>query len=76
MSKNRAGKFTINRRAIESEFDKVRDFFNHYQIVVVRAEVEFCSDSIEYMGIADIFDEVAQNEKVPYYEIIDYRFEK
>ncbi len=74
MKKNKVGKFHIGLRGIDSQADKVREFFNRYQILVVRAETMYCSNSIEYTGISDFFDEIATNEIVPHYTIIDYEF--
>lgn len=74
MQDRRIGTFRINMRFVEAHPEKVREFFNHYQIIVIRAEAKYVSNSIEYEGIADIFEELKEGYMPENYDIITYNY--
>lgn len=44
------------------------------RVFIVTATHDLVTDSITYIGISDMFDEVPQNEQIPIYELTYNRF--
>ena len=70
LNDKKIGKFRIDARFVRREPERVFEAFKIMKFVPVRAEHLFCSEEIEYMGMADRFEEIAQGEQVPEYKII------
>lgn len=49
----RMARFSICRQFIEDRPDLVMDLLSG--VIIVRAELDFCSDSIEYTGLSELF---------------------
>lgn len=58
MSWRRVGKFTINRNMIETHPDLVKKLMG--MVIVLRAESDYYTDSIEYFAISDHFRTVEE----------------
>lgn len=65
--KNRLGKFYIDKDLIENNFEEVQKIMS--KVVVVRAEMLYQSNSIEYMAISKDFDEVSEGKEIPTYKV-------
>lgn len=63
----RIGRFLVQRKLIYDEPATVRLIFEG--LIVVRAEMLYHQDAIEYTALGGIFDEVAQDKPVPLYRI-------
>jgi len=67
---NRIGKFWISINLIHEHHDEVVEMFYKLKIVIVRSEVMYHKDSIEYVGISPEFREVPLNEVLPEYNLV------
>lgn len=68
MTENRIGVFTVNRKLFRhSDWASLVKFFSSF--VIVRAEVLYMPDSIEYMAFSPLFDQQYDDCIVPRYRI-------
>ena len=65
----RLGKFLLSAKYIKLYPHKALKLMTAMGVVVVRAEMMFHNDSIEYTAICDKFDEVPANRQVPHYDL-------
>jgi hypothetical protein len=65
----RVGRFYISKYLIENFPDRVVEMFFRLEIIPVRAEMLFASDSIEYLGICPHFEECEPQNIPSIYEI-------
>lgn len=65
------GKFNICLDMIEDNPDKVRDLL--HQVIVIRAEIDYADNAVEYVAIGDQFEEVPFGQTVPWYDILCIR---
>ena len=63
------GKFLLSAKYIKLYPHKALKLMTALGVVVVRAEMMFHNDSIEYTAICDKFEEVEPNTKVPHYDL-------
>lgn len=61
----RFGKFSVPREVVLCDPPAAHAFLDG--VLIVRAELMFASDSIEYTGISDAFREVNEGEEAPWY---------
>lgn len=67
LNQRRVGKFSISRDMIENGPELVKQILG--KCVVVRAEMMFDRDAIEYIAFCDEFDEVYLGSRPPSYAI-------
>lgn len=65
---NRFGRFYISRHMIEK--DPVSVFKVLGQCLVVRAEMDYATDTVHYTALSYHFEKVSRGEKVPLYKWI------
>ena len=65
--KNRVGKFSISNVMLERNFDIARSILS--KCVVVRCEMMFANNLLEYVAISPEFDEIEPGETAPEYEV-------
>ena len=65
--KNRVGKFSISNIMLERNFGIVRSILS--KCVVVRCEMIFANNLLEYVAISPEFDEREPGETIPEYEV-------
>lgn len=64
--KDRPGRFAISAETIGRKPESVLGIMG--KCVVVRAEMIYCSDEIEYTALCDLFDKVKTGYVTPEYE--------
>lgn len=64
----RIGKFSISRRLIEDAPDTC--LLVMAKVIVIRAEMLFESNSVEYVALSQLFDEVPQDCESPTYRVM------
>lgn len=69
MKYNNVGKFSIDANEIEFRLEEAKDLFSSLRILVLRAEMMYHNNTIEYMGICHKFRSIAENEVVPSYNL-------
>ena len=69
----RIGKFRVSRELVENHHDEVVEMFCQLKIVVVRAEMMYAGDYIEYMGISPKFKDNDLMYIPPEYTIVSHR---
>lgn len=69
MNKRRVGRFLINRDLIDNRSGEIVEMFHALKILVVRAEMRYESNSIEYVGISPSFEDIGQGFEAPLYFI-------
>lgn len=65
--KNRVGKFSISNIMLERNFGIVRSILS--KCVVVRCEMMFANNLLEYVAISPEFDEIEPGKTIPEYEV-------
>jgi hypothetical protein len=70
MKRKRFGRFFLSIRFIEDMPDKVVAMFFRLEIIVVRAEMLYDRNGIEYIGISPHFEEIDASFVTPEYEIL------
>ncbi len=63
------GRFSIPKNDIDSNLEMVAAVFSDLKMVVVRAEMMFCSDKIEYYGFSEKFEKIKKGSLVPEYDL-------
>ena len=63
--KPKIGRFSISIDVIQDNSDMVKEVFKG--LIVVRAEMLYHSQAIEYTALGDCFDTVPEGEIPPYY---------
>jgi hypothetical protein len=63
----KVGKFSVSRRVIDEQPALARKLMR--DIIIVRAEMSYVQDSIEYIGICDEFEPISELTPVPEYNI-------
>lgn len=61
------GRFSINKKFIEDDFDLVQKVMG--MVVVIRCEFMFASDKFEYMAISNKFEEIEVGTIIPEYTV-------
>lgn len=64
----RIGRFAISKQLIEHDPDTARAILG--RCIVVRCEMIYAHDTLEYVALSQDFDEVSQREIVPQYDVI------
>lgn len=67
LNNRRIGRILINTTLLLKEPEVVKNILNG--MIVVRAEQLFEHDAIEYIAIGDMFEEIAEGEKAPNYQV-------
>ena len=63
------GKFRIYRGELQTQsLSKLRQVMSNF--IIVRAEVLFDSNTIQYSALSDLFDPVPEGEESPWYDLI------
>ena len=65
----RLGRFLLSAKYIKLYPHKALKLMTAMGVVVVRAEMIFHNDSIEYTAICDKFEEVPASHRVPHYDL-------
>jgi hypothetical protein len=68
VSKERIGRFRIGRNEIGRGWRNLLPIMGNF--VIVRAEMKYSTDAIEYTGFSDLFEEVEEFCEPPLYEIL------
>ena len=64
----RIGRFSMSRQLMERDPEIARSVMG--RVIVVRCEMMYHTDTLEYMALSPDFDEVPQNEIAPAYDVI------
>ncbi len=72
LNKKRTGRFRIYKELISEHPNEIIDMFYKLKIIVVRAEMMYDKDVIEYIGISPFFKEIEPQYITPEYEIITH----
>jgi hypothetical protein len=64
----RIGRFAISRQLAERDPETARAVMG--RCIVVRCEMMYAHDTLEYMALSPDFDEVPQGQIVPEYDVI------
>lgn len=68
MTQGRAGRFRIHRMFFETrDSEKLLRFFGNF--VVVRAELLYTEDCVEYTAYSPLFELVDRGDLIPLYEV-------
>ena len=70
MNDRQLGVFEVPRLLMHEDPDRVAQIFAALHFVPVRAEMLYVSDTIEYVGMSDQFDEISPNERPKRYRIV------
>jgi len=73
MDNKRYGRFSIDRRFIEDDPDKISNMFSELKIIVLRAEMLYHKDAIEYIAYSPFFDMVPDGYIPTEYNIIVHK---
>lgn len=65
---HKRGKFSVSMEIIRENPDFVMKLMG--MCVIVRAERMFVNDSIEYIALSELFDEVEEGHQIPEYNMI------
>lgn len=72
--RSRAGKFRVSRELMFTAHpDDLLALFSN--MIIVKAEAEFVSDSIEYTAFSPLFDQIPETTLTPHYSILVTRRE-
>ena len=64
----RIGRFAMSRQLVERDPETARAVMG--RVIVVRCEMMYETDTLEYMALSPDFDEVPQNKIAPSYDVI------
>lgn len=64
----RIGRFVMSIKLVERDQETARAIMG--RCVVVRCEMMYANNSLEYMALSPDFDEVQEGEIAPFYEVI------
>ena len=64
----RIGRFAMSRQLVERDPETARAVMG--RVIVVRCEMMYETDTLEYMALSPDFDEVPQNEIAPAYDVM------
>ena len=64
----RRGRFKISRRMIENDPMLIKRIMG--EMIIVRAELMWIGDEIEYVAYSKLFDIIPEQEESPFYKII------
>lgn len=68
---NRVGRFRISMPVFFADLEMVREVMR--RVIVVRAEMMYVTDSIDYVAVSEEFDEAPEYSEAPWYEVgVDY----
>ena len=71
MNKRQIGKFSIDRdildKILNGEILHFEDILKHF--IIVKAEMDFASNSVEYYAYSNLFEELNIGHIVPYYTL-------
>lgn len=70
MNSQQLGKIGITGRSVHENPQEIADIFKKLEFLPVKAELNFVSNNIEYLGISSQFREIKPGEKVNYYKLI------
>ena len=70
MTKYNIGIFRMDAKAIRENPDRIAAIFSLLKVVIVKAELLFSSDTVEYVGISPFFRERTDYYDAPCYLII------
>jgi hypothetical protein len=70
MTKYNIGIFRMDAKAIRENPDRIAAIFSLLKVVIVKAELLFSSDTVEYVGISPFFRERIDYYDAPCYLII------
>jgi hypothetical protein len=69
MKSRKIGIFTVRRDLLDNRSAEIVEMFHTLQLLVVRAEMQYAMDAIEYTAIGPCFKDVDDNCIIPYYNI-------
>ena len=68
MKSRRIGRFVLNRNFIEANKELAREIMG--RCIVVRCEMVYYSDALEYIALSPDFDEIPEHSIAPEYQVI------
>lgn len=70
LTNQHVGRFSVTCHLIRTQPGQVVEMMRMLGVVIVRAELLYQSDAIEYIGLSLAFDKISDNCEAPEYRII------